>query len=106
MKASSEVARTNITQLSREAERDFTGLFLPFQHDNAQARVLAEIADLSLQQNAWELDNLGYTVVRPEQVGAGDLARRLREKRPGPPLSGAGAIFLPSCSRIRCSKRR
>ena len=63
---------------SREA---FTGLFLPSDsHDDAAARVNAEIIELGLERNAWELDNLGYTVVTADKLGAGELADRLREK--------------------------
>ena len=63
------------------AREEFTGLFLPSDgHDDASVRVVAEIIALGLERNAWELDNLGYTVLAPHQVGAGDLADRLREK--------------------------
>ncbi|MEY2927653.1 MAG: protein involved in biosynthesis of mitomycin antibiotics/polyketide fumonisin [Pseudomonadota bacterium] len=60
---------------------DFTGLFLPSDsQDDAAGRVMAEIDELGLQRNARELDELGYTVLTPDQVGAGDLADILREK--------------------------
>jgi hypothetical protein len=59
----------------------YSGLFLPGDEtDDASARVTAEIVALGLEHNAWELDNLGYTVLKPDQVGAGDLPARLREK--------------------------
>jgi ectoine hydroxylase-related dioxygenase (phytanoyl-CoA dioxygenase family) len=56
-----------------------TGLFLPSAAvDQAQARVMAEIVALALERNAWELDALGYTVLTPEQTGAGDLVPQIR----------------------------
>jgi ectoine hydroxylase-related dioxygenase (phytanoyl-CoA dioxygenase family) len=59
----------------------FTGLFLPSDsQDDAVGRVMAEINELGLQRNARELDELGYTVLTPDQVGAGDLTNQLREK--------------------------
>jgi hypothetical protein len=62
-------------------KENYTGLFLPGNEtDDASARVTAEIVELGLEHNAWELDNLGYTVLKPDQVGAGDLPVRLREK--------------------------
>jgi ectoine hydroxylase-related dioxygenase (phytanoyl-CoA dioxygenase family) len=70
-----------MTNRMRTADDKYSGLFLPSDaKDDATSRVLAEIAELRLEENAWELDSLGYTVVRPEQVGAGDLALQLREK--------------------------
>src|SRR5882672_3524154 len=62
------------------AEQKFTGLFLPSNADDPFGRTIAEITELGLERNAWELDTLGYTVVTPQQVGAGDLAIKLREK--------------------------
>jgi ectoine hydroxylase-related dioxygenase (phytanoyl-CoA dioxygenase family) len=82
MKAGEGVTHSNIAQLSREnAPERVTGLFLPSdQTDDAAGRVIAEIVELGLERNAWELDAIGYTVVTPEQVAAGDLTARLREK--------------------------
>jgi hypothetical protein len=68
-------------QLGVNPQGTYTGLFLPpNKADDSSARATAEIATLGLEHNAWELDNLGYTVLRPELVGAGDLPVRLREK--------------------------
>lgn len=63
------------------AGKEFTGLFLPSNRsDDALERIMAEITELGLERNAWELDSLGYTILTPTQVGAGDLAARMREK--------------------------
>jgi hypothetical protein len=68
-------------QLGANPHGTYTGLFLPADDaDDASARVTAEVTALGLEHNAWELDNLGYTVLRPEQVGAGDLPVMLRDK--------------------------
>src|SRR5271156_793641 len=77
-----DITHSNIAQIGREDEpRDFTGLFLPSDEtDNARVRVMAEIAALGLERNAWELDSLGYTVLQPDKVGAAGLADRMREK--------------------------
>jgi hypothetical protein len=62
-------------------EEAFTGLFIPTDSsDDPASRVMAEIVELGLERNAWELDSLGYTVVTPDQVAAGGLAHALREK--------------------------
>jgi len=71
--------------IARPSETDeslqFTGLFLPSdKRDDAAARVMAEVTELGLERNAWELDSLGYTVVTPERVGAGHLPAQLRDK--------------------------
>jgi hypothetical protein len=70
--------------IARPSETDeslqFTGLFLPSdKRDDAAARVMAEVTELGLERNAWELDSLGYTVVTPERVGAGHLPAQLRD---------------------------
>jgi hypothetical protein len=82
VKPDAEAGYSNIAQIGAARERGaFTGLFLPSNiKDDAQARVLAEIVELGLERNAWELDSLGYTVVTPEQVGAGALAAQMTEK--------------------------
>jgi ectoine hydroxylase-related dioxygenase (phytanoyl-CoA dioxygenase family) len=46
----------------------------------AAQRVLGEIRRLGLVENAWELDSLGYTVIRPEQMGSQALAARLQAR--------------------------
>lgn len=63
-----------------DTRRDFTGLFLPSATPDVSLKlVMAEITGLGLERNAWELDSLGYTILTPDQVAAGDLAVRLRE---------------------------
>ena len=74
-----KTSETGLPQLNRKDA--FTGLFLPSDDQNdAAGRVMAEINELGLQRNAQELDELGYTVLTPDQVGAGDLADQVREK--------------------------
>ena len=69
----------NVAMPAGRPRDTFMGLFLPSAAvDEAQARVMAEIAALSLERNAWELDALGYTVLTPEPTGAGDLVSRMR----------------------------
>lgn len=41
-------------------------------------RILEEVVRLGLERNVLELDLLGYTILTPEQTGAGDLSERLR----------------------------
>jgi hypothetical protein len=73
------IALDNAVMPARHPRDAFTGLFLPSAVvDEAQTRVMAEIAALGLERNAWELDTLGYTVLTPEQTGAGDLVPRMR----------------------------
>jgi len=70
----------HIAQMDGARERGaFSGLFLGAESDDAAGRVRAEIGALGLEHNAWELDALGYTVLTPEQTGAGDLAAEIRE---------------------------
>ena len=59
----------------------FAGAFLPEADliDPALDRIRAEIDRLGLEANAFDLDTLGYTVLTPEKMNAGDLALRLRE---------------------------
>jgi hypothetical protein len=45
----------------------------------SEQRVLAEIERLHLEQNAWELDVKGYTVLKPDQVGPRSFVDELRE---------------------------
>lgn len=42
--------------------------------------MLAEIARLGLEHNAWELDTHGYTVLAPDQVGPPEFARVLLDR--------------------------
>ena len=65
---------------NRNSAGDFTGVFLPSTTTDASfTRVMTEVAELRLERNAWELDSLGYTILTPDQVAAGELAARLRE---------------------------
>jgi hypothetical protein len=81
MTTDSNTTFANIAHYAEPEEKAFSGLFLPSKKDDdAAARVRAEIIALGLEHNAWELDSLGYTVVKPEQVAAGPLAAQLREK--------------------------
>jgi hypothetical protein len=77
-----DTTNSNIAQIgSVDESRTFTGLFLPStENDDARSRVMAEISVLGLERNAWELDCLGYTFIRPHQVGAGNLTEVMREK--------------------------
>jgi hypothetical protein len=83
-------------------EQPFAGAFLPDEgaDDSALERTRAELARLDLLGAAFDLDTHGYTVLDPAQLGAGDLAMRLREalldiagQADGirPELSGTGA---------------
>jgi Phytanoyl-CoA dioxygenase (PhyH) len=84
MDTRSPIAFDNDAMPARHPRDAFTGLFLPSAAvDEAQARVMAEIATLGLERNAWELDALGYTVLTPEQTGAGDLVPRMRAQLMG-----------------------
>ena len=71
---------TRTTQIAG-SEQPFAGAFLPEDstEDSALARVRAEITRLGLQNNAFDLDTQGYTVLSPAELGAGNLATRLRE---------------------------
>jgi ectoine hydroxylase-related dioxygenase (phytanoyl-CoA dioxygenase family) len=62
-------------------EEAFAGAFLPEDElvDRAMARTREAIAVLGLEKQAFDLDTLGYTVLTPTELDAGDLALRLRE---------------------------
>jgi hypothetical protein len=66
-------------ELGRKKHENFTGMFLGDESTVSQTRVLREITDLGLEQNAWELDTKGYTVLRPDQVGAADLITNVKD---------------------------
>jgi hypothetical protein len=74
-------------------------LFLPSAAaDQAQARVMAEIAARGLERNAWQLDALGYMVLTPEQTGARLGPRSVRTEGPGLTPSSATASTLMATS--------
>ena len=53
------------------------GMLAAHGDGGAGERVLAEIARLGLERNAWELDSLGYTVVPPERLAPAGFTDRL-----------------------------
>jgi len=66
-------------------EKEFGGFSLTAADEIAVAkaserRVLAEIRRLRLEENAWELDTKGYTVLVPHQVGSPALIEDLRQE--------------------------
>ena len=66
---------------SEAVEDAFAGAFLPDDSlvDPAMARTREAIVALGLEKQAFDLDTLGYTVLPPAELQAGDLALRLRE---------------------------
>jgi len=53
------------------------GMLAAHGDGGAGERVLAEIARLGLEHNAWELDSLGYTVVLPDRLARAGFTDRL-----------------------------
>ncbi|RYD85303.1 MAG: hypothetical protein EOP61_39025 [Sphingomonadales bacterium] len=56
------------------------GMLAAHGDGGAAERVLAEIARLGLERNAWELDSIGYTVVPPAQLAPEGFTDRLLDR--------------------------
>jgi ectoine hydroxylase-related dioxygenase (phytanoyl-CoA dioxygenase family) len=56
------------------------GMLAAHGDGGAEERVLGEIKRLGLEQNAWELDTAGYTVLTPQQVAPPAFIEAMRER--------------------------
>ena len=56
------------------------GTITPDDDGGAEERVLAEIAALGLERNAWELDTKGFTILAPSQAAPPEFFKQLRDR--------------------------